>query len=72
MRPSYLLRRFDMKKILIYTLLLFWWCLLFPIDSCFDTLGNADISSNSSAIMIHGKEIRFGLWNLLSSDSDNP
>ena len=56
-----------MKKIILYTLLLFWWCLLFPFDSCFEEPLDADISSNPTAIVLHGKEIRLGLFHFESS-----
>ncbi len=64
-----------MKKFLLYSLLLLWWCLLFPYDSCFkenfqepvavETTTSSSTFSTSSfshnVIKIHDKEIRFKL-----------
>lgn len=54
-----------MKKFLIYSLILFWWGLMFETNSYLTKSSSIQSSTNSYYLMINNKEIRFKVLDFL-------
>ena len=54
-----------MKKILFCSITLFWWCLMFPIDSYTSTCSDYISSNDNYSFSVNDKEIRFKLLDFL-------
>lgn len=52
-----------MRKIFLFIVILFWWCLMFPSSSY--TAYNHAPSKDSYSIMINDKKIEFKFFNFL-------
>ena len=48
-----------MKKILLYSLLLFWWCLMFPSNSYTSNYAYEDTNLDAYSFSINNKDLRF-------------
>ena len=53
-----------MKKILLCSVALFWWCLMFPSNSYIANFNDCNPSRNTFSFSINEKEIRFKLLDL--------
>ena len=58
-----------MKKIFLYSLILFWWCLMFPSNSYTANINDCNTNSTSKSITINDKEIRFKLLDFINVKS---
>ena len=58
-----------MKKFILYTLLLFWWCLLFP-NSCYVNENiDSDVSASKYSFKINNKEIKLKFLDFFESEN---
>ena len=54
-----------MKKIVILSVFLFWFCLMFPSSSYIGSKYENANSSGAYSVLINGKELRFKLLDFL-------
>ena len=52
-----------MKKIFLYSLLLFWWCLFFPNNYCNTNINKDILNYDGYSFFINDNEIRFRFLN---------
>ena len=56
-----------MKKILIYSMLLFWWCLMFPSNSYIADSSDVSTSSTIKPIIVGDKELRLKILDIFTN-----